>query len=82
MGEHMTGDWKLTYGHAVGLTTDGTSIGHLVPIESGPNTTFEVHFDLEGPSAHGTRYKGFYKAENPPHNPGSETPGALVAETF
>jgi len=74
----MAGDWKLTYGYTVGLTTDDTPAAHWIP-DKGTSRTFDVHFDLQEPSAHGMRYKGHYKGfENHPLG----EPGALVAETF
>lgn len=74
----MAGDWKLTYGYAVGLTTDDTPAAHWIP--EGSPRTYDVHFDLERAGAHGTRYKGHYKKGAP--LPSLEEPGALVAETF
>jgi hypothetical protein len=74
----MAGDWRLTYGYTVGLTTDDTPAQHWIP-DKGTSRTFEVHFELEGSSDHGMKYKGHYKGfENHPLG----QPGSLVAETF
>ena len=74
----MAGDWKLTYGYTVGFTTDDTPAAHWIPVKVS-SRTFDVHFEFEGKSAYGMRYKGYYKGfEN--HPLGEK--GALVAETF
>lgn len=77
----MAGDWKLIYGYITpgnpGLSTEGTS--HYIPTQ--PRREFVVHFDLEGPGPHGSKYKGFYKDEQFQGHTLSQ-PGALVAETF
>jgi hypothetical protein len=81
----MAGDWTLTYGHTVGLTTDGPA-GHFVPLGSTPTSTFKVRFLGPGvPNALGGRqYKGHYLPEPPPHHPHLDVPETepLVAETF
>jgi hypothetical protein len=76
----MAGDWKLVYGYSAGLTTDATPAAHLLPV--GSLRTFNVRFDLVGPGAHGTRYKGHYTEGGDLHPASLEEPGALVAETF
>jgi len=76
----MTGDWKLTYGSQIGLTTDNTPAKHLVPLQ--PGATYVVHFNAGVPTANGLHHDGFYKPNNPPHNPGSESVGALKVDTF
>ncbi|MGH9752761.1 MAG: hypothetical protein ACREA2_08245 [Blastocatellia bacterium] len=53
----MVGDWTLTYGYSVGLTTDAS--GHHAP--AGSLRPFRVHFDLIGPGDHGgVKFKGHF----------------------
>jgi hypothetical protein len=82
----MTGDWKLTYGHTVGLVTDGTTVGHWVPVTS--LHTHVVRFgDGMTPSTvpsgvSSTLYKGSYLQGGDAHSPLSEEPEAVWAQTY
>jgi len=71
----MSGDWILTYGYTAGMWLVD---GHNAP-NPPTSRTFEVRLDVEGPSAHGVMFSGYYKGfEGHPLGP----PGALSGETF
>lgn len=73
----MEGNWMLSTGFSPGLIINQNAPWNYIPYNL--IWTYEVHFDFDGPSAHGSRYLGHYVGFGS-HPLGQ--PGAIVAETF